>query len=868
MEPTDQESQDKIEVIDKTTFIHNNRKKEYCNSSDSQKYATGNQPSLNEIINVDVDVDADAGSAIDDTEPVSQTHTKFHRHNNEYEYIDVVWLKKDVRWTDHGPLSEVAGGRQEGGTSAFHTLEQQRRKFVVLYLYEPDQLREHSVHGSHLRFAHEGLVDMEEKLNEPTFDASSPVANSSANCTKNPVAPCFEYLTVCHDTIISALNAIHFRYPVSSSISEPATASLSTISRGKGNHKRKYYKIARLLAHEETGNWQSYMRDRSVRKWCKTRSIPFVEFNQTGVTRRLKLRDDYLKLWKAFMAKPLYAKIDLENARSRASFKSRLIQLDGLPGFVTCHRGITNLFNTTSVHDHETAIERDSGMEILGELPAAHRSDRPGRQQFGGETKANNTLNSFLSDRGAKYSQHISSPNSSWNSCSRLSVYLTWGHISLRFVLRALEHRRNHLRKLKTKSSWLKSLQAFASRAHWRSHFVQKLESEPTLEKRDLCPAYQHLRRQEGDWDPQKYTAWETGTTGYPFVDACMRCLIEHGWLNFRMRAMLVSFATYNLWLDWKRIAPHLARIFLDYEPGIHYPQIQMQAGTTGINAMRVYNVTKQGKDQDPKGIFIRRYVPELRNVPDQYIHEPWKMSEALKDKYYRSKTSLFSVDNDEVFNEDNCQSYPEPIVNEKESARIAKEQLNAVKKAIATRIQANQVYIKHGSRSRQSNEMNHRTSGDGALPAVVAIEAGVKARGQNEPCRQPKIKDAFFAASTAAEKGKLGGIDAKSNSTKKRLRAQTKQTVLGNTCLDTGRKRVKSSPTTASKSISRTKNNIIDLVQRQANITKTRISSSDAKISVLNFRRATEGSWNCSACTFLNDKPHGLVCSVCGTAR
>eukprot|EP00536_Pseudo-nitzschia_multiseries_P007888 jgi/Psemu1/196703/e_gw1.191.58.1 len=441
------------------------------------------------------------------------------------------------------------------------------------------------------------------------------------------ISSSFEYLTVCHETIISTLTSIHFRYLASSTTHEGK--SQKTIV------KRKFYKIARLLAHEETGHWQSYMRDRSVRKWCKTRSIPFIELHQTGVTRRLKDRDDYLKHWKAFIAKPLYPKPDLKNC-SEGSFRGRLIQLD-----------------------------------------LSHRSDRSGRQQFGGEAKAMSTLQSFLSDRGAKYSQGISSPNSSWNSCSRLSPYLTWGHISLRYVLKLLEERRENLREQKSKGrhtgTWLKSLQAFSSRAHWRSHFIQKLESEPIMEKMDLCQAYQHLRRQEGDWDQAKYVAWETGTTGYPFVDACMRCLIEHGWINFRMRAMLVSFATYNLWLDWKKIAPHLARVFLDYEPGIHYPQLQMQAGTTGINAMRVYNVTKQGKDQDPKGIFIRRYIPELRKVPDQYIHEPWKIDEST--------------------------SYPEPIVDEKESAKVAKAKLNAVKKEVATRMQANQVFIKHGSR-------------------------------------------------------------------------------------------------------------------------------------------------------------------------
>lgn len=805
----------------------------------TQSHATKSQSSHKEK----VDVDVDSGCAVNHAKQISQT-TKASRESHqytEYEYIDVVWLKRDVRWTDHGPLSEVAGGNG-GGAAAFRTREQRDRKFVILYLYEPDQLQEHSVHGSHLRFVHEGLVDMEGKLNEPTTAASSYGKTSS---TKS-----FKYLTVCHNTIISTLNSIHFRYPVSSSPTMPTSVD--------GDRKRKYYKIARLLAHEETGHWQSYMRDRAVRKWCKTRSIPFLEFNQTGVTRRLKLRDDYLKLWKAFMAKPLYSKIDLESERNRVSFKSRLIQLDDLPGFVTCPRGIANLFGLAHNDNNITENAIDSGIAILGELPAAHRPDRPGRQQFGGETKANNTLNSFLSQRGIQYSQHISSPNLSWNSCSRLSVYLTWGHISLRCVLRALEDRRNHLRKLKIKSSWLKSLQAFGSRAHWRSHFVQKLESEPTLEKRDLCPAYQHLRRQEGDWDPKKYIAWETGTTGYPFVDACMRCLIEHGWLNFRMRAMLVSFATYNLWLDWKRIAPHLARVFLDYEPGIHYPQLQMQAGTTGINAMRVYNVTKQGKDQDPKGIFIRKYVPELRSVPDQYIHEPWKMSEALKDKYYRNKTSLFSSINSSFPGDDDCRPYPEPIVDEKESARIAKEKLNAVKKAVATRIQANQVYIKHGSRSRQSNELNHRVSGGGALPAVVAIEAGVKARDRDEPCRQPKIKDAFLAVSTSVERGESEEtIDKdKDNDTKKRSYARTAG-VEGKTIFCAMTKRLKPVVSRESKPISAIpKNDIIDLLKSGSNNTKTATEM------------ASRGTWSCAACTFLNDKPHGLVCSICGTPR
>ena len=123
------------------------------------------------------------------------------------------------------------------------------------------------------------------------------------------------------------------------------------------------------------------------------------------------------------------------------------------------------------------------------------------------------------------------------------------------------------------------------------------------------------------------WAAWKNGTTGYPFVDACMRYLRTNGWINFRMRAMLVSFASYQLWLDWKKTSKHLAKLFTDYEPGIHYSQFQMQSGTTGINTLRIYNPLKQSYDHDPQGYFIKKWVPELSDIPNKYIHEPWTMT-------------------------------------------------------------------------------------------------------------------------------------------------------------------------------------------------------------------------------------------------
>lgn len=230
---------------------------------------------------------------------------------------------------------------------------------------------------------------------------------------------------------------------------------------------------------------------------------------------------------------------------------------------------------------------------------------------------------------------------------------------------------------------------AFEARLHWHCHFIQKFESEPELENQNMNRGFDGMR--ENQFNQDYFNAWTSGQTGLPFVDACMRRLQATGWINFRMRAMLVSFASYQLWLHWPPIAQHLARLFTDYEPGIHYPQIQMQSGTTGINIPRIYNPIKQSQDQDPRGEFIRYWLPELRPLPNDMIHTPWLMD---TDKLKHLGVTL-------------GENYPMPIIEPEQAARDAKAKYTQWRQRDETREFSKVVLNKHGSRKKNHSSLN-----------------------------------------------------------------------------------------------------------------------------------------------------------------
>ncbi|MEY8766607.1 MULTISPECIES: FAD-binding domain-containing protein [Francisella] len=392
--------------------------------------------------------------------------------------------------------------------------------------------------------------------------------------------------------------------------------------------------IKSVWSHQETWNAWTYQRDIKLEKFFKQNNILWHQPYQNGVVRCLADRDKWALLWHKRMSENLV----------KAPAKLKFI----------CE-------NQTKIPTAESL-----GLEY----------DNCYKRQKGGRVRALRILDSFLYQRGCGYTKEMSSPVTAFKSCSRLSPYIAFGVISIKEVYQLANQRKNEIKvsSIKNKTKWLSAMRSFLSRLRWHCHFMQKLEDQSNIEYENLHSAYDQLRKEP--LNQQYFEAWKTGNTGFPMIDACMRALIATGWLNFRMRAMLMSFASYHLWLDWRVTSLYLARLFTDYEPGIHYSQVQMQSGTTGINSIRIYNPIKQSIDQDPNGEFIKRWIPELENVSDENIHTPW-------------------------LEKHNSVDYPNPIVDEKQARKFAADNIYKIRKDSKSSQETKNIIKKHASRKK-----------------------------------------------------------------------------------------------------------------------------------------------------------------------
>jgi deoxyribodipyrimidine photo-lyase len=204
---------------------------------------------------------------------------------------------------------------------------------------------------------------------------------------------------------------------------------------------------------------------------------------------------------------------------------------------------------------------------------------------------------------------------------SRLSVHLKYGEVHPRTLLADLSGRTGQ------------GAETFRKELAWREFYADVLWQQPESARECLNKGFADM---EVDEAPDRFAAWAEGRTGYPIVDAGMRQLLAEAWVHNRVRMIVASFLVKDLHLDWTLGAREFLRHLVDGDlaSNNHGWQWVAGCGTDAAPFYRVFNPITQGRKFDPSGDYVRKYVPELADVPGGAVHEPWDLPDGLPAGY------------------------------------------------------------------------------------------------------------------------------------------------------------------------------------------------------------------------------------------
>ena len=259
-----------------------------------------------------------------------------------------------------------------------------------------------------------------------------------------------------------------------------------------------------------------------------------------------------------------------------------------------------------------------------------------------GHSIAHERLDEFIKQNLSDYNKARDYPLK--NTTSHLSKHLRTGEISIRTVF-------DHINRSENSSG----KETFIKELAWRDFYNMIYASHPNQKEQSINPSFRHI-----EWENNEdfFSSWKEGKTGFPIVDAAMRQLKETGWMHNRLRMVTASFLTKDLLIDWRWGEQYFQEMLIDYDPASNIGGWQWAAstGTDSVPYFRIFNPTTQSEKYDKNGDFIKKYIPELRNISSLKIHDPSTLSEKEQNEF-------------QVFI---GKDYPEPIVSHKERRKLA----------------------------------------------------------------------------------------------------------------------------------------------------------------------------------------------------